>query len=347
MKFQATEKENIKRHESGFYYLQQGGLHALKTKDWSEALVRAQIKKAQLDDFPNQVAHTNKISHLFAIYLAERRQGDSRGGTIYEIELISKNHLLPYFGNKTLNQITSGLWKKYCKTKHCDLANHRKVFKGFLDWCADEDFLTGAPDISRIPGWQRRKRRIIKPDELVKIFTHAQGSLRLFLALALYNGLRRGEIMSLEWANVGQGFIRITKANNKRNRERSLPVNQTVMHLLQDRREASKGPWVFPNAKDARRPAYVSGLRTAWQTCLKKSGLDDITWHDFRATFEKYAHSKKGFTDTQIEKFADATMDVQKGIYVSMDYEDLKGLEDVVYIPELEKILEKSSDDKE
>lgn len=128
---------------------------------------------------------------------------------------------------------------------------------------------------------------------------------------------------------------------NKNRRGRRIPFNAIVHEVLEERRQAQggKGGWVFPNADDPRRHAHITGLKTAWHTCLKKAGLEDVTWHDLRATYETFAHKSVAHTDTQREKFADASADVQRRIYVTLDHADLKGLEDVVQVPGLGEII--------
>jgi integrase len=236
---------------------------------------------------------------------------------------------------------------RYCKRSLVsDLKNHRKVFASFLKWCVWSGYLRVAPDISYLPEHVRRPRRIIKPHELELLFKNANGSLLLFLSIALYNGLRRTEIMTLtkERVNLKDRYIVIPKKFNKLVRERSLPINKTVAALLDARikehvRLGIKTKWIFPNALSAARHADLSGLKTAWRTTKNKAGLTDITWHDFRATFEKDMNKHNQFTDMQKEKFADASLKVQKDIYVNMDHEDLRGLENSVKLPMLEKII--------
>ncbi len=306
-------------------------------------MLRGQLRLDEVE-FAGVAAFRHQVSTILPSYLDNRRRDENiRDVTLAEIILIFDTHLLPFFGKKKLAQITPVLWHQYCATKDIDLANHRKVMRGFLKWCVDKGFLAGVPDISRIPKHHRRRRRVIRADELHAIFTHASGSLKLFLALALHNGLRRKEIITLRWDGIDtdRRFLTIEKKHNKKNRARTIPINQVIRKLLIDRRteQKNKGQWVFPNAKDKGFHADVSGLKTAWRTCLTRAKLEDITWHDFRATYETWANKSTAHTDTQKEKFADSSMDVQKTTYVNMNHEDLAGLEDAVQIPGLDALL--------
>lgn len=356
MKFDKTAHKHLKRHSNGVFYCTVGGEErSLRTKDEAVALIRADLLRAEIR-FAGELAIKYRVNDLFTEYLDVKR--DQRDGkiprarklastTFREIDDIFKNHLLPTFGNYRLSQITSGAWARYCdKSVVSDLKNHRKVLQGFLKWCMRKDLMRAVPDISHIPFHKRRTRKIIKPNELEKIYSHAEGSLLLFLSLALYNGLRRKEAMTLTKSavNLKDRYIVVLGRHNKRNRERAIPINETVAKLLEERfhdlqRFKVNSEWIFPNHVDPKRHAHLGGLKTAWKTVLKKSDLKDITWHDLRATFEKHMNTRTDFTDVQKEKFADATMAVQKRIYVTMDQDDLRGIENSVNLPKLEEII--------
>lgn len=345
MKYDHTDDKNIKRHpKSGIYYFKRGKIEeSLKTDVWKEALLRKQFKLAELDA-AGTVAFKFTVNDIYPRYLAERETEGLRAGTLTELRALFNLHLLPFFGDHRLYKISSPAWSKYCFAKRgMDLSNHRKVFQGFLKWCKRRGYLQALPDISEIPTHVRRRRRAARPEELTRIFEHCDGSLKVFLALALYNGLRRSEIMTLRWENISfeQQFLVIIPDFNKPKRRREIPFNDVVLRVLERRYAEIEGgsPWVFPHRDDQRQHADKGGLKTAWGTCLRRAGITNLTWHDLRATYEKYAHKSTEHTDTQREKFADASSEVQKRIYVTMDHTDLKGLESVVQVPGLDALV--------
>lgn len=364
MKYEHTSHPNIKLHpDTKTYYFRFGQIEdSLKTKDWDEAVELAEFKLAEIKH-TGIVALRFRIEKLAKIYIEEKaKQKDGKlkkvrrisPGTYREIDDLLNNHLLPFFGKKKLAKVTPVLWGKYCAgARVSDLRNHRKVFGAFLRWCIRRGYLLSMPDIVEIPHHEKRHRRIIKPSELKAIFEHAGGSLLLFLTLALFQGMRRKEIMTLRWENVrlDEGYLIIEGRFNKHRRARSIPAGKIVLSVLRYRQAMVKAkglvsPWVFPNGNDPKRCAHIDGLKTAWKTCLgrafpKAEGepVEDITWHDLRATFEKYANKSTAHTNMQKEKFADATLDVQSRLYVTMDHEDLRGLENVVQIEDLEKVI--------
>lgn len=357
MKFNHTADPIIKQHpRSHTYYFVRGKIQkSLQTQDFAQAVVR---KKLLISDFEfsGEVAFTHTVGDLYPVYL-EYKKKQSYGQikkakpispkTLSEIEYIFDDHLLFFFKKTKLGKLTPGLWAKYCaQCSVSDLANHRKVLLGFLNWCVVKEYIKAVPTPLPLPFHVRRKRKIIKPEELNQVFAHAHGSLLLFLSLALFKGLRRTEIMTLTIAGVNtkERYLTIYKGFNKKRRERSIPINPIVADLLESRIQdirsrGLKTPWIFPNARDPKRHGHLDGLKTAWNTVRENTGLTDITWHDFRATLEKHMNMSKDFSDVQKEKFADASMDVQKKIYVTMDHKDLKGLELSVNLPDLEKII--------
>lgn len=96
------------------------------------------------------------------------------------------------------------------------------------------------------------------------------------IAFALNTGMRRGEIVSLDWQDVdfSRGVINVKKT--KTAKTRSVPMNSTVVHLLTSLTPQQSGK-VF--AKAAQSVSY------AWRWITKRLRLSDITFHDLRHTF--------------------------------------------------------------
>lgn len=345
MRFNHTTDKNIKQHpETGVYYFKRGSIEiSLKTKDWNEAVTRKSLKVAEIDAV-GTVGLKFTVGALAAKHRADRHADKSlRKGTKSEMDYIFDDYLLPFFGKKKLIKVDAVSWGQYCKHhSDLDLANHRKVFSVFLKWCLEKGYLRAMPYITKIPKYRRRKRRVLKPDELKRIFKHANGSLLTFLTLALYNGMRRKEIMTLRWSKVNlvEQHLEVTEEFNKKSRKRSLPINEIVTAVLfTHKRSSITSAWVFPNRKDRFKHADVSGLKTAWRTCLKRAELSDITWHDFRATYETHMDKSTEHTEIQKHKFSDASKDVRSRIYVNMEHADLVGLESVVKVDGLADII--------
>ena len=70
--------------------------------------------------------------------------------------------------------------------------------------------------------------------------------LRPMVLVTLNTGLRRGELFSLKWNNVGPDFLKVTAAHSKNFRSRSVPLNQEAKSTLNLWKEqADQGEYVF------------------------------------------------------------------------------------------------------
>lgn len=349
MKRQKTQDPDIVKYPNGKLYFRRGNKEiSLKTTDFKEATQRKKIILAKSDVFlMSSLALT--VSKIYPEYKEHRahefKTGKIRARTINENAYLMEKYILPYFGKKKIAKITSLDWAEFAKSRDMDFSNLRKTFSHFTKWAAANGYRSTLL-ILNIDKRERRPRRILKPQEISAIWQNAHGSLKLFVALALSMGLRRSEIMTLSWDRVsfGERSLFLPKGITKTKKERWVPMPTGVVDLLMTRLTEQKvavikTPWVFPHLMRPKEHADLGGLKTAWNTCLRKAfgltdgRLENITWHDLRATCEYYAHKRSDLTATQLEKFFGASVDVQRKLYVSMDADDLRGVENSLLLP--------------
>jgi integrase len=103
----------------------------------------------------------------------------------------------------------------------------------------------------------KRDERVLSADEEVKLLAACdQVRSRLLhplVMLALNTGMRRGELLGLEWSRVDldQRTIRILNAKSEAGR-RVIPMNTTVHSLLSDLAKRTTSPLVFPSNRKPR-----------------------------------------------------------------------------------------------
>lgn len=270
--------------------------------------------------------------------------------TLQETTIIINKHFLPFFAKYKISEIDQAVFTSYCSVKmryKINLVNHRKVMNHFLKWCVGYSYLRYRSEI-QIPRFalrSRRKREILTNDEITSLLTNAEGKALLYISFYLLMGMRNSEICKLMWSEVSfeKASLQVNMNNNRTKKFRVVPINSFVLGLLKKERETNLTEYVFPaktKTSNSKHIAVEGGIRKPWKKALKDAGIKrDITPHDLRATFEKFMHTNKSFTDTQREKMAGANIDVQKNIYITMDAEDLRGLEQSVHISGLSDIL--------
>lgn len=345
MKRTPTSDPDIVKYANGTFYFQRGRKEfSLKTKDFKEAVKKKRLLEPRLDGLIRMPLKL-KVEDVVPTFIESRKKdvedGKLRPRSFDLIEMQFRLYLKPYFGKMKLAAIDTMAWDGFRK-KHSDIHqyNSRKYFMYFLKWCKKAGYVNDLP-ILEIDDWKVRKRRILTMEELRLIWDNSRGSLKLFLSMAIFMGMRRMEIMTMRWENIDfrKGCLTIITEFSKTKRSREITMHPEVMKLLSDRlkEQRSEGlttPWVFPNAKDPRRHADPSGLKTAWHTCKRRAfktkrgeKMEDITWHDLRATCETFAHKRADLSDSQLQAYFGADIKIQRRIYVQMTAEDVRGVE--------------------
>lgn len=132
--------------------------------------------------------------------------------------------------------------------------------------------------------------------EIRAIWPHLNESWRLRLILSLECFMRFMEAGKLEWdrVNLDTGLITLrpqdVKTGSRTGKGRQFYVSKRALVLLRERRSAMKvdSPYVFPNRRDAHRPA--SHAQVAWREAKELAGIKgQARWHDLRHTALSFA----------------------------------------------------------
>jgi len=101
--------------------------------------------------------------------------------------------------------------------------------------------------------------------------------LRTLRMVALHTGMRRGEILGLEWPSVDLNRRAIMVQRSKNGEKRIIPMSATLLNTLQGAKVRGIAGKVFP--------VSVRSLRVAFDGALKKAGIENCHFHDLRHTF--------------------------------------------------------------
>jgi integrase len=188
--------------------------------------------------------------------------------------------------------------------------------------------------LSQARTWYRvaRRRTLIKPHELAPWFravrdlennhtSQTRETVRDYLLLLLFTGLRRQEAAMLPWANVDLGARTLTVTDTKNHEDHTLPLPDFLFELLQRRREETTGAYVFPGDGVG---GYIVEPRKQMQRVIRESGVS-FTLHDLRRTFITIAEGLDipGYALKRLLNHK-AANDVTAG-YIVADAERLRG----------------------
>lgn len=112
-----------------------------------------------------------------------------------------------------------------------------------------------------------------------------------FLRLALNTGMRRGEMLGLEWRRVdfGEARLLLEGIHTKNGKRRYVPLNRGALDALKSRLQfrdqfSPGSPWVFVQ----RNGKPVVQVNFAFRQACEKAGVEDFRIHDLRHTFASW-----------------------------------------------------------
>lgn len=147
--------------------------------------------------------------------------------------------------------------------------------------------------LSQTRAWYRIKRRqtFIKPHQLALWYNALEQlsnqTLKDYLLLVLFTGLRRQEAATLKWEQIDLMAKTLTIIETKNNESHTLPLSDYLYTLLQQRKVVRSNDYVFPGTGAA---GHIIEPR---KQMAKVTMLSDIqfTVHDLRRTFITIAES--------------------------------------------------------
>jgi integrase len=103
--------------------------------------------------------------------------------------------------------------------------------------------------------------------------------------LAFHLGLRKGNQFRLRWVDVDLPSRRLVVGRTKNGEVHYKRLNNSALAAFMAQEQLSRGSeWVFPSPDDSTKPLSESGCRKWFATALKKAGIVDFHWHDWRHT---------------------------------------------------------------
>ena len=144
-----------------------------------------------------------------------------------------------------------------------------------------------------------RRQSIIKPHELAKWFkavlalgedwhNSKSATMRDYLLLILFTGLRRKEAASIKWREqIDFEAKKLTVYDTKNHQSHTLPLSDFLYDLLKNRIAQLQSDYLFPSES---REGYIVEPRKQIQKITQASGVV-FTLHDLRRTFITIAES--------------------------------------------------------
>ena len=201
-----------------------------------------------------------------------------------------------HFAGKYLYEITSKQIEEYKKvrketklkdkfiaaaTVNRELACLKCMFNKAIEWGKADD-----NPVRKVKLFKENNKRLrfLEKEEIPKFLDSAAPHLKPILIVALFTGMRKSEILTLQWKNInfGQGIIYLLHTKNGERRE--VLMNDIVKKTLIAVPKNPKSPYIFCH-EDGK--PYLN-VRKSFDAVLKKCDIIDFKFHDLRHTFASH-----------------------------------------------------------
>jgi len=206
---------------------------------------------------------------------------------------VSLKPLEDFFKGKFLSEIHPFLIEKYkqkrkedgvtTRTINIEMACLRHMFNMAMKWGKAQKNPLKDVKFFKEP---EAKDRILSPEEEIKLLDAIRSSrkgqhLEAIITTGILSGMRKSELLGLEWSNVDFGTRIITVEGTKSGYIRKIPMSSKLTEILQDVRKKSCSEYVFSDGEG--KP--FKEVRTSLKNALKKAGIEGVTLHTLRHTY--------------------------------------------------------------
>lgn len=203
----------------------------------------------------------------------------------------SIDQLLPKFGRLLLKEISPRAVESYMTerieagakpaTVNRDVACLKRLFSKGVEWnvCRETPLRR-----VRLLREQNARVRYLSDDERKALLDACKGHLRDAVMLALYAGMRKGEILGLRWEDIDLDRGQITVRETKNGEIRHIPIASPLLTHLERIPRRLGCPHLFAGTDGT----PFQDIDTTWQAARDRAGLKDFRFHDLRHTFASY-----------------------------------------------------------
>ncbi len=293
-------------------------------KGLTERKARKQAEKAA-EEFEKQCKRTAgeggfmKLCDFVPVYF-KSMEGTLAPRTLESYSHIVNNYLMPCLGNYRLNEITPVQVQYYVDEQSRSEKINKKgektgekispstvkirlaVLQSVLSYGVKLGYLTDNPakaDKLTLPKPDGREINIFSRQEITAMLAAAKSEPLWFetlLNLAVFTGMRKGELTALKYSDVSFERMKITVSRSaykisgikqstkspKSGRERTVSINRQCCELLGQLKEKSGGEFVFHNEEgEMLAPVKITRYFSKF---LKKNGITHRKFHALRHT---------------------------------------------------------------
>lgn len=273
------------------------------------------------------------FAEFFEVFKERHITKAYKGKGVYNNLSISKCHIIPYFGNKKLDEISSRDIRHFLdsmshitRTANLCFSLLSVAFGKAEEW----EYLP--PKSNPCSGVRKykdnKKQRFLNELELAKLeetltqheIKHPSSTCSVnAIRLLLYTGCREGEVLNLKWKNVHLKDRYIYLEDTKTG-ESARPLNQKAVDILAALTPRADNDYVFYGKIPGQ---SLTKINRTWKTVSKLAGIKDFRIHDLRHSYASFA-LKKGVDLYTVSKLLGHKNIATTTRYAHLELEHLK-----------------------
>ncbi len=264
------------------------------SKTFKEAQVMLNDRRKEVDEGKEPIPLKKIANHSFKelaehylLWAVRQKAFRSKKGFVEQ--------LMNTFANCPLRRFTTMAVEEYQTkvitkgntpaTANRHLATLKHMFTKAVEWeMVEEESLKRVQKVKLLAENNKRLRYLSK-EECNSLINQCLPHLKPIVKTALNTGMRKGEILSLEWeknVDLKHGFILLSDTKNGERRE--IPINLTMRETLQRLVRRIDSPYVFVDGEGKR----FGDVKKSFKSALRRAGIKDFTFHDLRHTFASH-----------------------------------------------------------
>ena len=199
--------------------------------------------------------------------------------------------LCDYFEDVDLRTITPMTIERFRKSKLIEgrtkltCNRYLQLLKRMFSVAIEEGYVEENP-VQKVKLYSEKdtqKERILTEAEEERLMKNCSDYLKSIITVALNTGMRRAEILNLQWNQLDFKATRIKVERTKSGRVRFIPMNEVLFNeLSRQRSESGQTPYVFTNPETGKQ--YID-MKTGFKGALRRAGIEGLRFHDLRHTF--------------------------------------------------------------
>ena len=227
--------------------------------------------------------------------------------TVANYKRLAKNKLLPFFGDKLIDEITPDdiqlFFNSIITLSKSYSIQSRAVLKGVFERAERMNYISSNPMRFDYDKSKKEKQKVVlQDDDLLSVISNLEnlkGSDYLYVCFLCFTALRRGEILGLRWEDLDFKTRQITVRHNvifpdgqndpvlKEPKDGSFGVVHLHSELLKriEPYQSSTGYVIRGSQSDSEGPISRSSFTKMWYRIKKGLDLKGATSHSFRATY--------------------------------------------------------------